>query len=228
MEEKCKVPRNLPNILSIIRVILVPVFVASLLITKHSGIWGVIVPTFVYILTAITDALDGHIARKYNLISEFGKFIDPLADKFMVIASQIAILAWMIMTEPRPSMADRIFVYVYIFAVVIILLRELTVTGLRLAVVGKVDLAASIFGKLKTVSQMVGTVLLIVLWKATLYVTKMGIEIPVITPLLKYHVILFVVIAIMLFTTVWSMVEYMKAYLPHIDFTGNKTYGKEE
>lgn len=228
MADNCRVPRNLPNILSIIRVILVPVFVASLLITKHSGIWGVIVPTLVYILTAVTDALDGHIARKYNLISEFGKFIDPLADKFMVIASQIAILAWMIMTEPYPSLADRIFVYVYIFAVVIILLRELTVTGLRLAVVGKVDVAASIFGKLKTVSQMVGTVLLIVCWKATLYVTKTDLEIPVITPLLENHIVLFVTVAIMLFTTVWSMVEYIKAYLPHIDFTGNKTYGKEE
>ena len=168
-------------------------------------------PTVVYILTALTDALDGYIARKYNLVSEFGKFIDPLADKFMVISSQIAILAWLIMNAKTE--ADAIFVYFFLFSVIIILLRELTVTGLRLAVKGNVDLAASIFGKLKTISQMVGTVIILLEPKTAF----LG-DVPFITFCREYHVLSYVMLAIMVFTTIWSMIEYMKAYLPHIDF----------
>ena len=85
---------NLPNILSLIRVLLVPAFVVTLIAMKDIQVWGIIVPIIIYILTALTDMLDGMIARKYNLITDFGKFIDPLADKFMVISSMIAILVW--------------------------------------------------------------------------------------------------------------------------------------
>ena len=74
---------NVPNILSFIRVILVPAFVATLLFMKDVNIFGFIVPAVVYAMTALTDMLDGKIARKYNLVTDFGKFIDPLADKFM-------------------------------------------------------------------------------------------------------------------------------------------------
>ena len=88
---------NLPNTLSLIRVFLVPIFVATLLFMRNIEIWGFVVPAIVYGLTALTDMLDGKIARKYNLITDFGKFIDPLADKFMVIGSMIALLAWMLL-----------------------------------------------------------------------------------------------------------------------------------
>ena len=189
---------NVPNTLSIIRVLLVPAFVASLLFMRHIEVWGIVVPTVVYILTAFTDMLDGNIARKYNLVTTFGKFIDPLADKFMVIASQIAILLWFVLRGE--VMLSLIFVWV----VLVILLRELGVTGLRLAVGGKIDVAASIFGKLKTVSQMVGTVVMLV------------------EPLIPYfrenHILSYVMMGIMTFTTIYSAIEYAKAYLPHIDF----------
>ena len=194
---------NVPNILSLIRVVLVPAFVAALVFMRDLKWWGIIVPAVIYGLTAITDMLDGKIARKYNLVTDFGKFIDPLADKFMVIASAFTILAWMIMRAKTD--ADATLALVFIWVVLIILLRELAVTGLRLAVGGKVDVAASIFGKLKTVSQMVGTVVILI------------------EPLLPFfsqnHILSYVMMAIMTFTTVYSAAEYVKAYLPHIDFT---------
>ena len=190
---------NVPNTLSLIRVALVPAFVATLLFMKDISVWGIIVPTLLYILTAFTDMLDGKIARKYNLITQFGKFIDPLADKFMVISSQIAILVWMILR------GETTLALIFVWVVLVILFRELAVTGLRLAVGGKVDVAASIFGKLKTVSQMVGTVVMLVE--------------PAIPFFSENHVLSYVFMGIMTITTIYSAMEYLKAYLPHIDFT---------
>ena len=137
---------NLPNTLSIIRCILVPVFVASLLFMRDMGILGFVVPAIVYGLTALTDMLDGKIARKYNLVTDFGKFIDPLADKFMVLSSMISILVWM-MLRKQIELA-----LVFVWVVLVILLRELGVTSLRLVVAGKsgIVVAASILGKIKT------------------------------------------------------------------------------
>ena len=152
-----KTTMNLPNKLSIVRCLLVPIFVASLLFMRDISIWGYIVPAAVYGLTALTDMLDGKIARKYNLVTDFGKFIDPLADKFMVIASMIAMLAWMLLRDEKTQ------ALVFVWVVLIILLRELGVTSIRLVVAGKsgIVVAASILGKIKTVSQMIGTVAII-------------------------------------------------------------------
>ena len=149
-----KISMNLPNKLSIVRCLLVPVFVVALLFMRDIPIWGYIVPAVVYILTGLTDMLDGKIARKYNLVTDFGKFIDPLADKFMVLASMISILAWMLLRGEKPQ------ALVFVWVVLIILLRELGVTSIRLVVAGKsgIVVAASMLGKIKTVSQMVGTV----------------------------------------------------------------------
>ena len=194
---------NVPNILSFVRVLLVPAFVATLIMMIDVPIWGIIVPTIIYILTALTDMLDGQIARRCNLVTQFGKFIDPLADKFMVISSQFAILVWM--TIRAITEADKMLPLVFIWVVLLILFRELAVTGLRLAVGGKVDVAASIFGKLKTVSQMVGTVVILVE--------------PLIPFFSENHILSYVMMGIMAITTVYSAFEYMKAYLPHIDFS---------
>ena len=75
--EKKNSALNVPNALSLIRVILVPVFVATLLFMRNIEIWGLVVPAVVYALTAFTDMLDGKIARKYGLVTDFGKFISP-------------------------------------------------------------------------------------------------------------------------------------------------------
>ena len=100
---------NIPNTLSIIRCLLVPIFVATLLFMGNTGIWGYIVPAAVYGLTALTDMLDGKIARKYNLVTDFGKFIDPLADKFMVLSSMISILVWMFLSSVAAAIYNNSF-----------------------------------------------------------------------------------------------------------------------
>ena len=194
-----KAALNVPNTLSLIRCLLVPAFVATLLFMRDIEIWGIVVPTIVYILTAFTDMLDGKIARKYNLVTDFGKFIDPLADKFMVISSMIAILVWMILRGDQP------LALVFVWVVLIILLRELGVTSLRLVVAGKsgIVVAASMLGKLKTVSQMVGTVVIL-------------IE-PTLPFFSENHILSYVFMAIMAFTTLFSGYDYLKAYMPYID-----------
>ena len=192
---------NVPNTLSLIRALLVPVFVATLLFMRNIPIWCCIVPTIVYALTGLTDMLDGKIARKYNLVTDFGKFIDPLADKFMVLASMISILLWMILR------GEELQAMIFVWVVLVILLRELGVTSLRLVVAGKsgIVVAASMLGKIKTVSQMIGTVVLII---------EPMLVLPVFT---EYHVLSYAFMAVMAFTTVFSGLDYLKAYLPHID-----------
>lgn len=190
---------NLPNTLSIIRCLLVPVFVASLLLLRNAGIIGYLIPAAVYGLTALTDMLDGKIARKYNLITDFGKFIDPLADKFMVLSSMISILVWMLL-RGKTTMA-----LIFVWVVLVILLRELGVTSIRLVVAGKsgIVIAASMLGKMKTVSQMVGTVVIL-----------LEPAVPVIG---EYGILTYIAMAVMCFTTIFSGLDYLKAYLPYID-----------
>lgn len=199
---------NLPNALSLIRVLLVPAFVATLLFMRDIPVWGVVVPVVVYALTALTDMLDGKIARKYNLITDFGKFIDPLADKFMVISSQIAMLVWMIL------LGETVQALIFVWVVLIILLRELGVTSLRLVVANKsgIVVAASLLGKIKTVSQMLGTVLILLepifsCFEENAFCSFMW----------EYHLVSYVMMAVMAFTTLFSGIDYLRAYLPHID-----------
>ena len=195
-----KASMNVPNTLSIIRVCLVPIFVVTLIFMRDIAIWGTVVPAIVYALTALTDMLDGKIARKYNLVTDFGKFIDPLADKFMVLSSMISILVWLML------IGKTTLALVFVWVVLIILLRELGVTSLRLVVAGKsgIVVAASMLGKIKTVSQMVGTVVLIVEPAIPLAICEMG-------------VFSYVIMGIMAFTTLFSGIDYLKAYMPYID-----------
>ena len=189
---------NIPNTLSLVRALLVPVFVATLLFMRNIPVWCCIVPTIVYALTGLTDMLDGKIARKYNLVTDFGKFIDPLADKFMVIGSAIAILVWMMLNGETTQ------ALVFVWVVLIILLRELGVTSLRLVVAGKsgIVVAASMLGKIKTVSQMAGTVIILVE--------------PLIPFFNENHILSYVCMGIMAFTTLFSGWDYLKAYMPYI------------
>ena len=189
---------NVPNTLSLIRALLVPVFVATLICMREIDIWCCVVPTIVYALTGLTDMLDGKIARKYNLVTDFGKFIDPLADKFMVIGSAIAILVWMMLN------GDVKLALVFVWVVLIILLRELGVTSLRLVVAGKsgIVVAASMLGKIKTVSQMVGTVVILME--------------PCIPFFCENHILSYICMLVMAFTTLFSGWDYLKAYMPHL------------
>ena len=193
---------NLPNKLTCLRMALIPFFLFFLIFPEICGEdLSRIIAAVIFALTAFTDMLDGKIARKYNLVTDFGKFIDPLADKFMVIGSQITILVWLLLLGEEFYIPAMIFVWV----VLIILLRELGVTSLRLVVAGKsgIVVAASMLGKLKTVSQMVGTVIII-------------IE-PIIPFFNENHILSYVMMAVMTFTTLFSGLDYLRAYLPYID-----------
>lgn len=191
---------NLPNTLSIIRCFLVPVFVATLLLMRNAGVWGYVVPALVYGLTAFTDMLDGKIARKHNLITDFGKFIDPLADKFMVIGALLVILYKYDNIRP-----------VFIWAVIIVIFRELAVTSIRLVASSSsgVVIAANWLGKIKTVTQIVCICAVII--EPILY------TIPFLVPLAKYLPITYASTALMVIFTIWSGMNYILTYWKFLD-----------
>lgn len=137
---------NLPNKLTIFRIILVPIMV---IITFFDIDIKWILVDAIFILASLTDKLDGHIARSRNLVTTFGKFLDPIADKILVLAAMLVLVE-----------AAKLPAWIPI----IVLFREFIVSGYRLVAVekgGKV-VAASVWGKLKTVTQMVALVLAIV------------------------------------------------------------------
>ena len=138
---------NLPNKLTILRVIMIPFFVAALLYDGGANQNMCYVAAALFIIASLTDMLDGKIARKYNLVTNFGKFMDPLADKLLVCSALIC------MIELRELPA---------WMVIIIISREFIISGFRLVASDNgVVIAASYWGKFKTTFQMIGVVLLI-------------------------------------------------------------------
>ena len=138
---------NLPNKLTRLRVIMIPFFVAALLYDGGANQNMRYVAAALFIIASLTDMLDGKIARKYNLVTNFGKFMDPLADKLLVCSALIC------MIELRELPA---------WMVIIIISREFIISGFRLVASDNgVVIAASYWGKFKTTFQMIGVVLLI-------------------------------------------------------------------
>lgn len=138
---------NLPNKLTILRVCLIPFFVVFLL-TEIFGAADDWIALFIFIVASLTDMLDGKIARKYNLVTNFGKLMDPLADKLLVSAALICLNAM-----------DRLAAWV----VIVIISREFIISGLRqIASDNGIVIAASYWGKYKTTFQIIMICLLIV------------------------------------------------------------------
>lgn len=136
---------NLPNKLTMFRVILIPFFIVFLLvpITPYDK-W---IALAIFIIASLTDLLDGKIARKYNLVTNFGKFMDPLADKLLVCSALICLIE----LNKIPS-----------WMVILIIAREFVISGFRLiASDNGVVIAASYFGKFKTTFQMIAVCLMI-------------------------------------------------------------------
>ena len=129
---------NLPNKLTLLRIIMIPVFVVLLYLDFP---FNNLVALAVFILASITDTLDGYIARKYNLITDFGKFMDPIADKLLVTAAMLVFVDWHMMPA---------------WVVIVVVAREVIVSALRLVAAnnGRV-IAAGWSGKVKTASTMV-------------------------------------------------------------------------
>ncbi len=137
---------NLPNKLTIFRVILIPFFLVALMVPAiPAGKW---IAVGIFMIASLTDLLDGKIARKYNLVTDFGKFMDPLADKLLVCSAMIALIE-----------LERIPAWI----VIVIIAREFIISGFRLiASDNGVVIAASNWGKFKTTFQMIMIVLLMV------------------------------------------------------------------
>ena len=140
---------NTPNKLTVLRMILVPFFMAFMMIDINN-IPLVIIGLVIFVIASITDAVDGRMARKYNMVTDFGRFMDPLADKMLTTAAFLVIAH-----HGRAS----------VIAVMLILTRDFIVSGIRLVAAsgGKV-IAASWWGKIKTIFQMVAIIVAILLF----------------------------------------------------------------
>lgn len=147
---------NLPNKISIVRIVLIPVFLVFFLLDGVMP-YARLAATFVFILASITDFVDGHIARKYNLVTDLGKFLDNIADKMLVISALIAIVFAKVSFAP-----ESLIEIIILICVVIIVIRELLITMLRqIAAVKTIVIAADKYGKMKTATQMVAISFLI-------------------------------------------------------------------
>lgn len=177
---------NLANRITLIRVIMVPLFIILLMASQIPGLSGLVergvlsqavlnwCALAVFIIASVTDFFDGFIARKYNMISNFGKFMDPLADKLLVCSALICLLA-----------LGRINV----FLVLVIIVRDFIISGFRLVASDKgVVIAANMWGKVKTTMQMV----------------MIGFMIP---DMAVFHWICVILSWVVLFLTVYSLVD---------------------
>lgn len=152
---------NLPNKLTILRVIMIPFFVVALMLEGGANQMYRYIAAAIFIIASLTDLLDGNIARKYNLVTNFGKFMDPLADKLLVCSALICMIelgqlpAWMVL---------------------IIISREFIISGFRLVASDNgVVIAASYWGKWKTTFQMISVVLLILNIQALSVITAAAV-----------------------------------------------------
>ncbi len=139
------VPLNVPNVLTVVRILLVPVLVVALL-EKTGG--GDLLAAIVFAVASLTDAIDGYLARSRNWVTTFGKLMDPIADKLLIVAALVALVS-----------LDRLEAWV----AMVIISREFAVTALRLGMGAQqgVVIAASSFGKLKTATQVLMVLALI-------------------------------------------------------------------
>ena len=197
---------NVPNILTVIRALLVPVFMVVIIFAPR-GVYGEdmklgeiimrLVGAALFGLISLTDMIDGKMARKYNLVSDFGKFLDPLADKILVFGAMISLITFMGGDKGIPY----VFEICMIFATFIFFTREIAVTSLRLLFSNKGGhaLAANFAGKMKTVFQ------------------RVFILVALIEPILwDVWVLTFLSMLVMVAMTVISGIIYFKEYIPLI------------
>jgi len=198
---------NLPNKLTIFRVILVPVIMVFILITdlwegnEWLDTWSNIFAAALFLIATLTDLLDGIIARRMKLITDFGKLMDPLADKFLVVGSLIAITG-------AGSFDNPLFRFITIWVTAVIFFRELAVTSLRLVAKssdGNV-IAANFTAKLKTTSQCVCIM--------TILLEDVVLSRNLNTPSYLFS---YITMAVMVILTVYSGFVYFKSYWSYIN-----------
>lgn len=199
---------NLPNKLTVMRMCMVPVCIIAVLIPEA---WlapdiTAIIALVIFLAASITDMIDGKIARKYHLITDFGKFLDPLADKFLVLGTLLAIL----------YRYEHLKTWLF-WAVLVVIFREFAVTSIRLVVSSSsgIVVAANWLGKVKTVMQIVAIATM--LGEPVIYhaVEALGVSLPDLLD--TYPPLTILASALMTVFTVWSGVNYLAAYWSYLD-----------
>ena len=206
---------NLPNKLTLIRIISIPFLILFAVydffpFDDGYGDWlSRAIAAALFIGAAITDFLDGHIARKHNLVTDFGKFMDPLADKFLILGSLFALCMSQFTFEYNTVLTHdfgvpvEILKHIFFWASVIVLFRELAVTSMRLVVAKTgVVVAANMLGKIKTNTQIV-------------CVSVLLLE-PIVLPFCRGWLSLASVIVMTVFT-LWSGLSYILSYWKYMD-----------
>jgi len=180
---------NIPNILTLLRIVVIPALVVVYIIDRP---WSGLVATILFTAAAITDWADGYLARKMNLQTAFGAFLDPVADKLIVSTSLIVLIA-------DPKVVESVFsTWLFAVAVAVIIGREIVVSALREWMAGegnRATVAVSMLGKVKTTFQMIAIGLLLY------YDNLWGIPILILGELLLY---------LAAGLTLWSMFVYLK------------------
>ncbi len=201
---------NLPNKLSVLRLIMVPIFMVVMLLptfTDFSATADMILTlagAFLFIAASFTDMLDGKIARKYALVADFGTFFDTLADKFMVIGAMLCILF--------TNAGDLAMFTLYFFALIVVVFRELAVTSIRLVASssGGVVIAANMLGKLKTVTQIVAICAAII--EPVIY-SALKVD----ASILGFAPITLVTTVLMIYLTIHSGINYIVGAWKYLD-----------
>ncbi|WP_349928382.1 CDP-diacylglycerol--glycerol-3-phosphate 3-phosphatidyltransferase [Acinetobacter sp. A1-4-2] len=185
---------NIPNILTLARIALIPVFLLVAYWPPAVGVSGHdtnmtrhVVLTAIFVIAAVTDWFDGYLARSLNQTSAFGRFLDPVADKLMVAAALIVLVQW----QPTISMA---------FAAIVIISREITVSALRewMAELGaRTSVAVSTVGKYKTAFQMIAISVFLLNWQ-------------------PFEMLAYALLYTAVVLTLWSMFIYLKAAWPYL------------
>lgn len=191
---------NLPNKLTVFRMFMVPVFLFLFCVPLPFSDTALrIIIAAVFAVVSLTDMIDGKIASKYNMITDFGKFMDPLADKFLVISACLGIIVKFDYIRP-----------VFVWAAAIVIFREFAVTSLRMVAANKAGLviAAAWLGKVKTTTQMI--CIICVLLEPVILPFK---------PFTEWHILSYVTTAVMVVMTLWSGIDYLIAYKPYIGET---------
>ena len=196
---------NLPNKLTLARMIMVPFLMIFITFDFGLGVWSRLIAAAFFALASATDFLDGYLARRDNLVTNFGKFMDPLADKLMVFVALIS-LCYVTGRDGLWFESERIYGVCLLTATVIVIFRELAVTSMRMVVTNTdgVVIAANWLGKVKTCVQIV------------------FILAAIIEPMFDYkflggHAVSYVTMAAMTVLTVWSGYVYFKGYWKYIN-----------
>ncbi len=191
---------NIPNRLTVVRIALVPVFVVLMALSGMAD-WIKYVALAVYVIASLTDYLDGYLARKKKIVTNFGKLMDPLADKILVAAGFIMIVgagtipAWM---------------------AVVVIGRDFILNTIRMF--GKENgetISAGVYGKIKTASQMIGVSLAIIDTHSIFAFLELKKTMGVVPMLINVSMSIFITVALIF--TIWSMIDYFMKYKKYID-----------